>query len=102
VSEADAQREYAAALKQYRRAMRRIIEAKRHIPPSPRDLRRQELREERERERQWYLDNKETIDRQHAELRAELSAATATEWSTEFFLDYARRSLMAGMVKRDD
>lgn len=97
MSEADAQREYAAALKQYRRAMRRIIEAKRHIPPSPRDLRRQDLREERERERQWYLDNKETIDRQ----RAELSAAT-TEWSTEFFLDYARRSLMAGMVKRDD
>jgi hypothetical protein len=45
----DPQREYAAALEQYRRAMWRIIEAKRHIPPSQRDLRRMQQRAERER-----------------------------------------------------
>jgi len=41
----DPQREYVAALAQYRRAMRRIIEAKRHIPEFDRDRRRREARE---------------------------------------------------------
>lgn len=43
----DPQQEYAEALEDYRRAMIRIMEAKKHIPPSKRDLYRQRLREER-------------------------------------------------------
>ena len=45
----DAEREYAEARAAYRDTLARLVEAKKHIPESPRDRRRRERREERER-----------------------------------------------------
>jgi hypothetical protein len=63
----DPQQEYTDALTAYRDALARLQEAKRHIPPSPQDRRRQRIREERAAERAHYLANKEAIDAQHGE-----------------------------------
>ena len=45
----DPQHEYAEARAAYRAAIARLVEAKRHIPETPRDRRRRLQREERER-----------------------------------------------------
>lgn len=63
----DPQQEYAEALAAYRDAMARLQEAKRHIPPSPRNRFRQREREEREARRARYLANNEAIDDQNNE-----------------------------------
>jgi hypothetical protein len=64
----DSQQEYADALAGYRDALARLQEAKRHIPPSPRDRFRQREREKRAAERERY---------QSPECAAELNRITA-------------------------
>ena len=63
----DPQQDYTDALAGYREALSRLQEAKRHIPPSPQDRRRQREREKRAAERERYLANKDAIDAQHGE-----------------------------------
>lgn len=70
----DPQQEYADAMAAYQAAMARLREAKRHIPPSPKDRHKQRVRDRRAKaeaaSQAHYLANKEAIDAERVRARA--------------------------------
>ena len=70
----DPQQEYADALAAYQAALARLREAKRHIPPSPKDRHKQRVRDRRAKaeaaSQAHYLANKEAIDAAREQTRA--------------------------------
>jgi hypothetical protein len=82
----DAQREYEAALENYRLAMIRIMDAKKHIPELPRDRRRRLRREEQER-------NRNAPPSPEVRLLLEQARETLRNWSMARLRDGIRASL---------